>query len=96
MAAVAIACATGVYALLFSGLSACQGIRAAIGIASIESCNTQGQEHCHEYADNGERPLDAFPGSAPIQVEKDAKFGAMSQTVVEVQLLRTRRSAAGP
>jgi hypothetical protein len=91
MTTVAIACPTGVYALLFSGLSTCQGIRAAIGIASIQSSNTQGQMHCDEYADDGKRPLGAFHGSAPVSIEKDGKFGAMSQTVIEVQLFYIRR-----
>jgi hypothetical protein len=46
MTTVPIACTTGAYALLLSGLCAPQGTSGAIGIARIESSNTQGQRHC--------------------------------------------------
>ena len=53
MTTVAIACTTGVYALLFSRLSGREGTRGKIGVARIECSNTQQQKHCEEEGDHG-------------------------------------------
>src|SRR5262249_55617412 len=62
----AIACTTGVYALLFSRLSGREGTRGKIGIARMECSNTQRQKLCEEEGDHGKRPLAAFHGSTPL------------------------------
>ena len=67
---VAIACATGAYALLFSRVSGCQGNRNGIGIARMTCLNTQRQKHYEECGDDGKRPLAAFHGSAPLRSKK--------------------------
>jgi hypothetical protein len=51
--AVAISCATGIYALLFCGLSRREGEGCEIGVARIERSLTQCQKHCEEYEDDG-------------------------------------------
>src|SRR5262245_19374001 len=66
---VAIACTTGVYALLFSRLSGCEGTRGKIGAARIECSNTQRQKHCEEERDHGNRPIAASHGSTPFTLD---------------------------
>ena len=65
--AVAIACTTGVFALLFSRLSGREGTGGKIGVARIECSSTQRQKHCEEEGDHGKRPLAAFHGSTPFR-----------------------------
>ena len=60
MTTVAIACTTGVYALLFSGQSNREGTRGKVGVARIECANTQRQKPSEEEGDDEERPLAAF------------------------------------
>src|SRR5262245_23893981 len=67
---VAIACTTGVYALLFSRLSGREGTRGKIGVARVECSNTQRQKRCEEEGDHGKRPLAAFHGSTPFRSKK--------------------------
>jgi len=63
---VAIACTTGVYALLFSRLSGREGMRGKISVARIECSNTQRQKHCEEEGGHGKRALAASHGSIPF------------------------------
>jgi hypothetical protein len=89
--AVAISRTTGIYALLFSGLSRREGERSGIGVARIECSGTQGQKHCEEYGDDGKRLFAIFHGPAPFG-RKHAEFGVTSQDVIEVQPLFIRNS----
>jgi hypothetical protein len=53
MTTVAIACTTGVYALLFSRLSGREGLKYKIGVVRTECSNTQRQKHREEERDDG-------------------------------------------
>jgi hypothetical protein len=63
---VAIVCATGIYASLFSRLSGREGTKSKIGIARIECSNTQRQKRCEKDENHGKRPPAAFHGSTPF------------------------------
>jgi hypothetical protein len=91
MTTVAIACTTGVYALLFSRLSGREGTRGKIGVARIECSNTQRQKHCEEEGDDGKRPLAAFHGSTPFRVEKDGEFGPFCGSIAFLRACRERQ-----
>jgi hypothetical protein len=64
---VAIACTAGAYALLLGGLCARQGTSGVIGIARIESSILKDRGTAN--AEDGKRPLGAFHGSAPIEID---------------------------
>jgi hypothetical protein len=66
MTTVAIACATGVYALLFSGLRGDESTRCKVGVARIERTNAQGQKRCEQETDDGKSPLAGFHDSTPL------------------------------
>jgi hypothetical protein len=75
MKTVAIARATGIYALLLSRLSGRKGTRCRIGVARIECSNTQRQKDCQEEEGNdGKRRLAAFHGSTPISSGRRIAF----------------------
>ena len=81
--AVAISRTTGIYALLFSGLSRRKGERGEIGVARIECSSTQRQKKCEEYGDDSKRPLVTFHGPAPLG-RNYGEFGVTSQFYIEV------------
>jgi hypothetical protein len=62
MTTVAIACTTGVYALLFGRLGGRESARGKIGVARIECSDIQRQKHREDDGDDGKRPLGAFHG----------------------------------
>ena len=78
MTTVAIACTTGVYALLFSRLNGREGTRGKIAVARIECSNTQRQKPCEEEGDDSNRPLAAFHGSTPSRSKKNDELGHAS------------------
>src|ERR1700688_2713728 len=88
MTTVAIACATGVYALLFSRLSGREGTRCKIGVARIECSNTQRQMHYEEEGNDGKRPFAAFHGSTPFRSKKTTRTTSLERRrkiVIEIQ-----------
>ena len=64
-AAVAISRATGIYALLISGLSRRKDERFEIGVTRIECSRTKYQRECEKHGD-GKRPLATFHGPASL------------------------------
>jgi hypothetical protein len=62
MTTVAIACTTGVYALLFGRLGGRESARGKIGVARIECSDIQRQKHREDDGDDGNRSLGAFHG----------------------------------
>src|SRR5262245_60955873 len=93
---VAIACTTGVYALLFSRLSGREGTRGKIGVARIECANTQRQKHCQKEGDDGKRPLAAFHGSTPFRSKKDDVLGTALCLLKYSLCTRVQRAATLP
>jgi hypothetical protein len=84
MTTVAIACTTGVYALLFSRLSGREGTRCKIGVARIECANTQRQKHCEEKGDDGKRPFATFHGSTPFRSKKTKSLERRRKVVMSL------------
>jgi hypothetical protein len=66
MTTVAITCATGVYALLFSGLRGDEGASGRTGVARIKRTDAQGQKRGEQETDDGKSPLAGFHGSTPL------------------------------
>jgi hypothetical protein len=63
MNAVAISCATGICALLFSCASGGKGASGEIGVGRVGRFNIQRQKHC-KYGDDGKRPRVVFHDQA--------------------------------
>jgi hypothetical protein len=89
--AVAISRSTGIYALLFSGLSRRKTERGGIGVTRIECSRTQGRKQCEDCDGDGKRPLATSHGQPPW-VEKRREFGLqqvyrVTETIRQVALV---------
>jgi hypothetical protein len=70
---VAIACPTGIHALLLSRRGGCEGTRGNISIPRLECSNTRREKRSEDYGDDDKQPLAAFHDLV-LEIESSSKM----------------------